>query len=957
MRKIGYRFCELFHLLLIALLALQFYLWWCLRNDRQITLPGFVAGFIQQRVEAAGVACHFREIVFRPNGYLEVEDVELGAPGAAGPTFVIKRVAATMSVPWLLRGRVVFNRAILEGGDFYCPASVAPDGHRGVVVGDIRAVLDRETKGVRAQVLQARYGKTPIVIYGDFIPRALWDSVTDGKSGVVTPEEWTAIHRVAGQMLNVRKTVESIGKVFVEARGRSDESGAVTFSLRALGAHFELPLPGQAHVKDAQFRGRARFDGVDFQPVGTVVLTVGAFEWKHHGADGAELPAFSTKTGPVRLSSRLGTKWELPTAIRATLTDLVVNGEHAGYLAADVKWEALPEISAEALIVRGGDFVEAHAKGNFSKRSGKIDFSAQLTPSIYLAHPAVKTLLKKVPAPIEVGQHLALDGFAEFAPGGKFARSEFFFDIGAVRFGEINANSGKGRVKLTPDGVIVEDADVRAANYGAKGSFRTGFAKGSAFRFLLEGSIHPGVLDFIGPSWVDLWQQFNLRPESLPRADIEIHGNWGVPYEFIYCGAAGERITFRGAEFDHASLRILETPQRVALFKVHARQGIFNATGDLHLNYSLTPHYKLNDIRFLFTGRMPKETGVLLAGGRLSTMLAPLRVSQPVDATVTGCAHIANDISAPERTQVLVSAKTTGAINAWNLPFSDFQGTVAYDTGRLAITVNDVTFAGGKIGQKRAPWLSARPDRPQYLWLDLNPADPLLQFDLELLRARRSTFLENLQKINATPPALAPVPAPALVPLVAPEPPPTETDDSALDIALTGSVSLPKLETLDATGTTNLLDNKLAQLHIFGGLSRALDKINIGFSSFKLTRAESNFTIREKIIYFPNIKITGENASIDSVGRFYLDDQSLKFRAQLVAKSGEGIPGIKYVFRGLNKWTELIPVNISGTLKDPQWSIDISPTALFTSPLNVKEGTAPKKESQPTPAPETKPKK
>jgi hypothetical protein len=322
-----------------------------------------------------------------------------------------------------------------------------------------------------------------------------------------------------------------------------------------------------------------------------------------------------------------------------------------------------------------------------------------------------------------------------------------------------------------------------------------------------------------------------------------------------------------------------------------------------------------------------------------------------VDTVVTGYIHSWASAT-PEREQVLVRAKAPGNITAWNLDFANFNGSVAYDTGLIVITVEDAAFAIGRIGKNPAPWSSVRPDdRPQRAWLDLRPAKPTLFLDVELLSARRTALLANLKNLGklkggteevvvANAPETLAVPVAPEVdsrPPEAPDVPSVGPDNSSLDIIFTGGLTLPELETLTGSGSARLWDPALPSFHLFGGLSRLLEKMSISASTIKINRAQSDFSIRNKTVYFPNIKITGENAQIDCVGNYGISDEKLDFRALLTTKIAEDIPGVKQIIGILSKWTQWVPIDIKGTLDKPQWSINPSPPAIFWNPLEGKQ--------------------
>ncbi|MDR0535362.1 MAG: hypothetical protein LBG65_03270 [Puniceicoccales bacterium] len=979
-------------------LVSQILLWVALRNDWRLRMPGFALQFVLDRLEESGIEVRCSDVYVRPTGVLEAESLDMCARGGDSPNFTVRHVAASVSLPALLKGKFVPKRAVLEGGVFYCPPSVSPDGRRRVVLEDVRALLELAPDGwLHVNTVQGRYGAMPIVMRGEFLPGARKRKRTLEPPSL-TPEKWRAINFIAAQLLEIRPKFETFGRFSLEVNGsrieENNENGAVLFNITARGEDFRLPGLDKARAHGVQLACDSLFDGSRFRPSGPVVLSARGFEWvlppdAEFAPENATEPP-TLRAGDVRFSVVPGAKWHFPSSMEFAACDVTMAGERMDYLDGFLDWSGLPMLlSARLRATSGTDTLFATAKGNPILRTLEASFATRVTPARFLEHPAVRANLPERLASLAIHHPVHLSGNVRLGAGLRFKELRAHLDAGAATYEDFEVAGASADVHLTPAGIEVSNADVRAANYRAMGGFRTGFGEGDEFRFLLRGSTHPGYLGrFLGPFWVELWEQFSLRDDSLPRADIEIRGNWGVKHEFIYCGAAGENLAFRGAAFDKASLRIHESPDCIALYDMRAWQGERSATGTFQLHYIPPPVHERESFRFRFEGDFPKETSALLGGAELHDLLRPVVSDDPVSpvrTTVTGYVHSWASPT-PERVQVVVAVDAPGNTVAWRLPFNNFKGSVAYDTGQAVITVDDATFARGSLGQNPAPWSSSRPvDRPQRAWLDLRPSSPTLHLDLELLGARRDSLVEavkSLAKVKDDPVATprlatpsAPVPAagvaaPALpmpvgtagagatdpppaakggtlaalaapgapaAPPEAPAAPAAPPDNSSVDIVFVGGITLPHLDTLDGSGSVRFWDPELPNLRLFLGFSRVLEKIGIRASTFNIEHAQGDFTVRRMGVYFPMLKITGKNALIECVGNYGIETDALDFRASFTAKVAQNIPGVKEAMSVLYKWTKLVPVSITGTLDKPEWKLD--PT-LFRPVLDPAKGRA-----------------
>ncbi|MDR1817912.1 MAG: AsmA-like C-terminal region-containing protein [Puniceicoccales bacterium] len=966
--------------LLLAVLATQFFLWWGVCNDSQYALPEWTADIIRDRLEREGIACRFSEINVRPTGCVEVRNLRVGQPGVASHNAAIGRAIVVFSVPELLTGRFKPRRALIEGASVYCPAPASPDGRRHRALRDVRAVLARDEYGwVSVETLQGRYGEMPIVLHGEFLPSKLTlpkrDPARRGEP-LMTPADWAALNKITAWTHSMRGRLEKLGKASLEVDGHGEENGAVEFKVLAEGALFNLPLPGTARARDARLTWTIRFDGHSFHPGGDSVLTVGGLEWSAppvmlaksanaatgdaKSAAAALPPRFTLRTGPLRLVSRFGPNWELPSRVRLAGSDIASSaGLRLDYALGWVDWENFPRVAAGLSVVSAADTASVRVVGDWETQASDVSFKAAFSPSRILAHPAVRPRLTGKLATLEIPQTVRVEGAARLGPARTFLGANLRFESGAARFLDFRVNTARGRMAVLSDGsggvsgFRLEEADFRGdGGTGAAGSVSVDFGAGNDFRFLLSGSTDGHYLDpIIGREWTDTWAKISLDPAQLPRADIEIRGRWAVPQEFIYCFAAGANIGWSGTRFDHAELRIVEFPELIALFDMHVERDGNTAGGTLRVPFRREGRTRTTDsVRFQFDGALPKEHAEPLGGTEVVKMLAPVAVPAgvPLPLSVTGRVHLAGSAT-PGRVQVRVGAKVPGKFSAWGMEFANFDGSVAYDDKRLVVTIDSADFAGGKITMStNSPWAAARLGRPERVWVDLTGAPARLVLDLEMLGARRGLFLDNIGRLGkATAPAAAAgtaggtaaaaptAPTEKKAAAVAPPAaPPAAEDRSSLDVAFLGACELPNIGTsLDGAGVARLSDPALHKLEIFGGLSRFLNKVGVDFGVYNLTHATTSFTLREGVMRLPDLKITGSSSEINVRGNYTFEGSKLNFRALLTPRSGESIPVIGVVTSITNKWAHLFPVDISGTLQKPVWTVE--PT-VFGDPLRRK---------------------
>ncbi len=945
------RFQKVVSTVLALILFGQVAYWLLLINDVKVVLPDLARETISAELETFGIKADFDEISIRASGRVEINNLRLAPAGHADAPISARRAVLDFLPEDIIFGNLTPRRIFIDDGSVSCPASTSPTGVITPIVTDIRAAISNEKGWVTVQTLQANLGEMPITSYGNFKLPALKNDPSDESSAGIKEdvrEAWKAFAQCAPQVIRVYNELRSVGAASLQIEAKGEKSGAVSLDVLSRGEKFLLP--GRIVARKAALAFTVLFDGADFKPGQDSRLTVEGAEWQDTET------GLHVKTGRFRFAARFGKKWESPSEGYFSVCDIEINGERIDYARGFANWAKLPALTVGAYVVKGSDFVKINAVGDREKRSFSADFSADVVPGKYLSDEKIKKFLPEELGTLAFPSHAKIAGRADVAPGLEFSEANFSLRAGNVRFRGFDVRSVEGDFRLTPEKLEVTDADVRAADYRARGDFSTGFTADADYRFLLHGNTFPHLLNgILGPWWPEVWKDFRLNPKSLPYVDIEVCGQWeGRPDEFIFCGATGKNVDVGGQKIDLAELRIVELPDLLAFFDMRAEQNGLSAGGTLQWHYKYLPKYTRHSLRFQFDGTLPKDTAAALAGQGLPEILSPVVLEKPATVGVTGYLNFAA-AEEPGRDRVSVNIHAPGNLTAWGVPFSDFNGTVAYDSDLLAVTVDNTGFAGGKIatvldaetlaGEKNKTKKFQHRAKPSRAWIDLRPKNSVLTLDLDILNANPKAFFQALESVGLASGAKKTStektgetarPAPA-----ANKSPAPENDNPALDVQFAGTMILPEISALRGDGMIALRDPDIPQLHIFGGFSRLLDKLGVGVSSFKLDQAEGKFLVRKGKIYFPHLVISGKDSEINASGNYTISDGALEARAVFTVEIGEKIPVLGNILSGINRIPRLMPANVTGTLEHPKWTLDPTPSALLQSSFSEKLGTPP----------------
>ena len=500
-------------------------------------------------------------------------------------------------------------------------------------------------------------------------------------------------------------------------------------------------------------------------------------------------------------------------------------------------------------------------------------------------------------------------GRVVFGPDGNFGHATFEFSSGHVSCGDLFFRS------LNAAGTV---ADVF-----------TEFSPTGAFRIRTWGSVDPAYIDGrLGWFWERIWRDMKLAPsEKRPRADIDVHGNWGDRWERVFGAIAGENCFANGVLVDKVRLRVCEEPQIIAAFDMGFERGKDLVTGTLQWHYAMEPTYHFRDFRFLFEGSIPPKDVLQIVGEGLPEALSELETAGPGTAVVSGL--FSGDDSLM---RVNVSGSVPGEFSIFGIRGEDFSGDIIYDNG--VVLVGNPFSARSDSGTISGKILVRLPED------GAGAAGSVVDLDLELKNVRRSRLTDAFSALAAHvgAPAISSTPekgAAETPPADEREESPEEGEDaewSRVDAVFAGTMTVPDMHTLDAAGKFSLHEKDLFELQVFGGFSRLLASMNIDLTTFMLNRAEGTFTVRDGVAFFPDLRVYGRNGEVDV--RADVAFPELKIRGEAVFRNlrGTRIPLLGRLVKWGSSSTEMLPVEISGTLNDIKWSVSPTLSRMWSDP-------------------------
>lgn len=909
---------------LAPLLALQLGVLWLVRTDAETELPEFLAARIRPHLEQAGIFCRWESARINLSGRIALTDATVGAAGSADPVFEAGRLVVMIApLDLLFAHRITPVRLWLDRGRLLCPASVSPTGRREVALDRIRADLRREGDRLVVNTLQADCAGVPLVAHGRILPPRP-RAPNRAAPSATPPNPLREPVRAASRLVALRPWLSLLENASLELRGDDTPDGA-RLTLDGLADALEIPAEG-LRAEKLRLRADLLWDAAGPRPESETVFGFQSLR-VNRPASGA-IRAIDARCAAVEIRAAFGRNWELPNSVRVTAHHPEANGFPLDLVSAELIRQG------ERLRLRGDlnwkrETIAVDAVANPATGELRAAFDARVRPDVLLTHPRAP---RRADFPAEL-DGLAVPGIVvatggvTLSPGWKFHAADVRAEIGRLSLAPVTVDAARIAARITPDSLSIPAIELEAPGRTVVASVETGYTAASPYRILVKGRAYPGeVRPFVGRWWDRIWADLALTPGHPGFVDLDVSGQWdGLPYENIFARVAAEKLSYRRQVFDRVSVRLLEEPAPVHRISLHdlrmSNEDGSRANGELEWRYA--PHasgeHRRESCRFRFKGRLTKDVGAQIAGDDVVAALADVKLRDPAEGEVIG--RYDGVMSAtPGRDRLEVRIRSTGPFEAWKLPGSDFSGVVLLDGRRVEIRDAALRYAGGATTGRA--------------WLLLDPSAYRLTFDATFKDCDRTAFFAGIAALKG-PPAK---PEPAAKKPATPEKP---QPPALVSGNLKARVILPDMATFDGSGAGVIHDPGMPSLPLLGALSRGLESMGIEAATYRFDTVESPFFIRNNAVWFPALKIRGPEAVVEAAGKYAVGPGDITFRATLVPNKSDKLPVYDWAKNILTGATKLFPVEVTGTLDNPKWKVDPTPSAILTSKRDDSLGLPP----------------
>jgi hypothetical protein len=391
-----------------------------------------------------------------------------------------------------------------------------------------------------------------------------------------------------------------------------------------------------------------------------------------------------------------------------------------------------------------------------------------------------------------------------------------------------------------------------------------------------------------------------------PYAFIEVESHWGSLTSVTKGRALLNRFDFMGAPFRHVEVSIDADPKQTSIGLHRLGGGDSEADGsvDGSATWDWTKPLALAGPVVRAEGNLQPWIAARCAGKDFGEALRGL--SLPIDRRLT--LLLTPGVKGPD---VKTSIECAGAFSAWGISGSSLQASTENIDGGMRVRAK----LGLADGEARLS-LDGDPLRQTKLSLGLKGCDP----------AQIGQLLNDL----STPP-----------PKDAPPTPATKVASAGkLDLDFAGHLDLEKPRLLKGLGHYTLTDPALKKVRLLGDISKVLEALGVGATTYELSQAKGTFGCVGGQAYFPDLAITGPKARLDLAGEIDLQASTLNFEGDFSLPRQGGLNPLDLL--NLNRaLISLTKIKLKGPISKPETSAIPTLKDIINSQKDSKLGKIP----------------
>lgn len=883
---------------------------------QELPLPQFILQRLETRLAEHDLALAYHRAQFDPAGRVLLQDVRFRSRRFEDPVLVARSVYLRKSLWSVLSGDRAPDEIRIDGGTLQLPAPLSPSGTAAPLVSEIAATFRIDSQLVHVDQLAFRIGNCSVTLRGEFAPpprrsdapplrpdAVLFRILQAGRQLVRALPHLEVLEQPAlNAVLSVRPGIGNVAEIEVTAEA--------------------LRWPAPQPVETSLLRATAtiRLDGDEPRPLrftfSTPRVAVGGDRVVASRIEGVAAFNFSLRQPevPARVDLHLAAR------------GVAARGEEIDLPVLHLLWRREGPVAAGLAFAAHDTVLGLIAEADLAAATAQVSLEGVVPPA--LVDDVLGRRAPRLAPYFRFGDPVRVAATADFGAGWQFQQLSARVRGGRLDSNGVEVTSTRGRIEL--DGArnfLAHDAHVQAGVNHARGSYAMNF-RTRDYRMLLTGALRPLHISgwFRGAWWREFWSGQIEIAGPPAAADVDVAGNWLDAPRTTYFGLTEAReVRVLGADLEQARARVFVRPHFAHAYALSAARagGAQRATGSFK-RLADDATRKLERLEFDLAGNFDADALRALGRATAESLLARWQFTSPPHIEFRGHTDYTGGRA---RSDLTFTGRSEGRVTYGGFPIDSVatRGRVQGNDVRLdeiALRIAD--------GQGTGRALLDGPEDQRRLGFDffLENADLV----------RTLGVLHDYNRANSTEPV-----APTNPELL------KRASGGRLQFALSAEGHPDSLASFRGEGNLEIAGAELGEIHLFGLLSQVLSGLSLNFSSLKLDTLRGRYKLADGRVTFPELRVTGPNSLIEGRGDYRLTDQRLDFTARFRPYEANRniITGV--IGMVMNPLTSIFELRLTGSIRQPKWSISLSQSAPRETPTNPAQ-SAPTNPVTPQPA-------
>lgn len=890
--------------LFMALLALVAGLLIFILTRDDIPLPDFLLRRIEARCAAAGADVTFSRARLDLHGNLLINDLRLQPARFGEPVLEARMVFLNFDELFLAAGMIELSQVRAEDVTIYCPSTLSPSGGPFPLARIAGLFAERSGRAWDVNGILLQAGPLHVVAHGTFVPP------TRGRPEGPPPDPDELVNqfaRLAPQIARALQPLDTLAEARVEVVFRVERSGEIQAAIEGSAGSWMRAGICEVDQLQASTLLRSRKGVID-----PFVIQARASRFAREDGIIVERPALLAHWDAPLDLKRPMPSGVLASAARVQHPKIAVTAPAVAIVTADY-----PRVAGALTVDLAGEPLDLRIAGDANSRSGEVEIRGAF--GAHWLEEASRIQGRDLTYYADIKQAPDFWAKASIGDGLVWRQAEFRAVSGPIVARRVALDRARVHGIVVPEGVTIDHLEIGKGDQGGLGTYTDAFATRD-HRLLLRGSMRPLMISgWFSGWWERFWSDFTFDGPP-PEFDIDVAGNWNVQGSDIVHGRGKAwKGSMRGVAYDFLDTRFFIKMDYYDLYQATVIRPEGRVAGEVQLQFT-PPQRDPARVRFAFDSTADLVELATIFGKGGNELLAPYRYTTPPTTHVAGV--VTNHAGAFD-TRLDVSIESPAEFRYYDFPVSTISTDVKIHNTRVEIPRLLAGYGGGTL---RASAVVENGIIALHGSLEDASYDSATRIFNDFLDRRSPPPAEEKDPAGLT--AHAP--------------------GGRLDLGVDARGPLTTFDAYEGQGSLRISEANLGSVRIFGLLSDLMGSISPKLGSLRFHEANSTFKIQRDRVAFPDLRITGRTAALETEGTYYINSRNLDFRARLypLGESGNAITQLFDFVLGPVSY--LLEMRLTGTMRKPNWSLSRLP---FAPKPVVDEGTSSPTATTPPPSP------